>query len=96
MNAVTLSRGELLNRSLPNFTLQVNIFVLYGFSWGAESLGWLALLSEQCAYTRMVMASWRQLSACSCLKKITVAFVQAAFEQVHCENKIAVGREHGM
>lgn len=30
------------------------------------------------------------------LEKITVAFVQAAFEQVYCENKIAVGREDGM
>lgn len=27
------------------------------------------------------------------LEKITLAFVQAAFEQVHCENEVAVGRD---
>lgn len=30
------------------------------------------------------------------MKKNTVAFVQAAFKQVHCENKIAMGREDGI
>ena len=29
------------------------------------------------------------------LEKITMNFVQAAFEQMHCGNKIAVGREDG-
>ena len=29
------------------------------------------------------------------LEKITMNFVRAAFEQMHCGNKIAVGREDG-
>lgn len=59
MNTVTLSRGQHLNKSVANFTLQINIFVSCMDFPGVQSLvRWLVLLSkhEQDACTQMVIA----------------------------------------
>lgn len=81
MNTIILSRGE-----LPNFTLQVSIFVSCMDFPGMQSL----LDGYVCSLNTVLLV---EATVMKLLEKITVAFAQAAFEQVHCENKIAVGRD---